>query len=64
MLRQRTNLGSRDRNHCLLTSCSTQGKVRDVYELEDNLVIVTTDRQSAFDRLLAAVPFKVRSLHA
>lgn len=40
-----------------------QGKVRDVYELEDKLVIVTTDRQSAFDRLLAAVPYKV-SLHS
>ncbi len=38
-----------------------QGKVRDVYELEDRLVIVTTDRQSAFDRLLASVPFKVSS---
>ena len=38
-----------------------QGKVRDVYELDDRLVIVTTDRQSAFDRILAAVPFKVRS---
>jgi SAICAR synthetase len=36
-----------------------QGKVRDVYELDDRLVIVTTDRQSAFDRILAAVPFKV-----
>lgn len=35
-----------------------QGKVRDTYELEDKIVIVTTDRQSAFDRLLAAIPFK------
>lgn len=25
----------------------------------DELVIVTTDRQSAFDRLLASIPFKV-----
>lgn len=40
-----------------------QGKVRDVYELEDRLVIVTTDRQSAFDRLLAAVPYKVNGRH-
>jgi phosphoribosylaminoimidazole-succinocarboxamide synthase len=35
-----------------------QGKVRDTYELDDKLVIVTTDRQSAFDRLLASIPFK------
>ena len=33
-----------------------QGKVRDTYDLGDQLVIVTTDRQSAFDRVLAAVP--------
>eukprot|EP00887_Chlorella_sp_A99_P004593 scaffold4.g4593.t1 len=35
-----------------------EGKVRDTYDLGDKLVIVTTDRQSAFDRLLASVPFK------
>jgi phosphoribosylaminoimidazole-succinocarboxamide synthase len=35
-----------------------QGKVRDTYDVGDKLVIVTTDRQSAFDRLLASVPFK------
>ncbi|PNW85984.1 hypothetical protein CHLRE_03g202113v5 [Chlamydomonas reinhardtii] len=35
-----------------------QGKVRDTYDLGDTVVIVTTDRQSAFDRLLASVPFK------
>ncbi len=35
------------------------GKVRDRYELENgNLLFVTTDRQSAFDRLLASIPFK------
>jgi phosphoribosylaminoimidazole-succinocarboxamide synthase len=34
------------------------GKVRDVYVLDRHLVLVTTDRLSAFDRLLAAVPFK------
>jgi phosphoribosylaminoimidazole-succinocarboxamide synthase len=36
-----------------------QGKVRDSYQLEDGrLVFITTDRQSAFDRVLAAIPFK------
>jgi len=32
--------------------------VRDTYEAGDYLVLVTTDRQSAFDRVLASVPFK------
>ena len=40
-------------------SCAHQGKVRDTYVVGDKLVIVTTDRQSAFDRLLASIPFKV-----
>ena len=40
-----------------------QGKVRDTYDCGDCIVIVTTDRQSAFDRLLAAVPFKGRVLN-
>jgi len=36
-----------------------KGKVRDVYKLPSgNLALVTTDRQSAFDRILAAIPFK------
>jgi phosphoribosylaminoimidazole-succinocarboxamide synthase len=34
------------------------GKVRDTYERNGQRVIVTTDRQSAFDRVLAAIPFK------
>jgi phosphoribosylaminoimidazole-succinocarboxamide synthase len=37
--------------------------VRDTYDLGDRLVIVTTDRQSAFDRLLASVPFKGQVLN-
>lgn len=39
------------------------GKVRDVYELGDYVIIVTTDRQSAFDRILASVPFKGQVLN-
>ena len=36
-----------------------KGKVRDTYVLDDGrMVIVATDRQSAFDRNMAAVPFK------
>jgi len=34
------------------------GKVRDTYEHEGKRIIITTDRQSAFDRILAAIPFK------
>jgi phosphoribosylaminoimidazole-succinocarboxamide synthase len=40
-----------------------QGKVRDTYDLGDRVVIVTTDRQSAFDRLLASIPFKGQVLN-
>jgi len=44
------------------------GKVRDVYSYkdeqgEDILVLITTDRQSAFDRILAAIPFKGQVLN-
>jgi phosphoribosylaminoimidazole-succinocarboxamide synthase len=35
-----------------------QGKVRDYYILPDIRVIITTDRQSAFDRVLGEIPYK------
>jgi phosphoribosylaminoimidazole-succinocarboxamide synthase len=35
-----------------------RGKVRDNYVMDDKLFMITTDRQSAFDRILANVPFK------
>lgn len=35
-----------------------QGKVRDFYILPDKRVIITTDRQSAFDMVLGYIPFK------
>ena len=35
-----------------------QGKVRDYYVADSKRVIVTTDRQSAFDRVLGFIPFK------
>lgn len=38
-------------------------KVRDRYDLGDRLVLITTDRQSAFDRVLAAIPFKGQVLN-
>jgi phosphoribosylaminoimidazole-succinocarboxamide synthase len=40
------------------------GKVRDTYEIGDGrLLLVTTDRQSGFDRLLGAIPFKGQVLN-
>lgn len=35
-----------------------KGKVRDVYERGDRLVLIATDRLSAFDHILTTVPFK------
>jgi phosphoribosylaminoimidazole-succinocarboxamide synthase len=40
-----------------------KGKVRDSYDLGNQLVLATTDRQSAFDRILAAIPFKGQVLN-
>lgn len=37
--------------------------MRDIYEGGDHLVLVTTDRQSAFDRVLASIPFKGQVLN-
>jgi phosphoribosylaminoimidazole-succinocarboxamide synthase len=39
------------------------GKVRDTYDLGDKLILITTDRQSAFDRVIAAVPYKGQVLN-
>lgn len=41
-----------------------RGKVRDVYKLEDRLVMVATDRISAFDHVLSrAIPYKGQVLN-
>ncbi len=40
-----------------------KGKVRDTYDLGDKLLLITTDRQSAFDRILASIPFKGQVLN-
>ena len=39
------------------------GKVRDQYALDDKIILITTDRQSAFDRVLASIPFKGQVLN-
>ena len=61
--RIRQGLGS-----CLIETNISRGdkivnKVRDRYDFGDRMVLITTDRQSAFDRVLAAVPFKGQALN-
>lgn len=41
-----------------------RGKVRDVYPVGDHLILVTTDRVSAFDHVLGTIPFKGEILNA
>ncbi len=41
----------------------TSGKVRDIYDLGRRLLLVTTDRLSAFDRNLTTIPFKGQVLN-
>jgi len=40
-----------------------QGKVRDFYIKEDKRILITTDRQSAFDVILGHIPFKGQVLN-
>lgn len=35
-----------------------QGKVRDIYVKDDQRIMITTDRQSAFDHVLGLIPYK------
>ena len=55
--------------HCLTETAlpfgtKYAGKVRDTYDLgDDRLLLITTDRQSGFDRLLGAIPFKGQVLN-
>lgn len=47
------------RTNCPALKLHSRGKVRDIYELEDFLLIVTTDRISAFDVVMEeGIPFK------
>lgn len=39
------------------------GKVRDIYDQGDKLVLVTTDRHSSFDRIIAHIPWKGQVLN-
>ena len=55
-------------SHCMIETNlevgkKYRGKVRDSYDLGETLMLITTDRQSAFDRVLASVPFKGQVLN-
>ena len=39
------------------------GKVRDIYEQNTKLVLITTDRHSSFDRIIAHIPWKGQVLN-
>ena len=39
------------------------GKVRDIYDAGDKLILVTTDRHSSFDRIIAHIPWKGQVLN-
>lgn len=39
------------------------GKVRDIYEHGDKLILISTDRHSSFDRIIAHIPFKGQILN-
>ena len=39
------------------------GKVRDIYIQPDRLILVTTDRHSSFDRIIAHIPWKGQVLN-
>tara|TARA_B100000686_G_scaffold126069_1_gene133458 strand:+ start:2034 stop:3020 length:987 start_codon:yes stop_codon:yes gene_type:complete len=47
----------------LPTGIKKTGKVRDQYDLGEKIALITTDRQSAFDRVLASIPFKGQVLN-
>lgn len=41
----------------------TAGKVRDIYDQGDRLILITTDRHSSFDRIIAHIPWKGQVLN-
>jgi len=62
------NTITEQRNNCLTRTDAPlgtrlEGKVRDRYVQDDKIILITTDRQSAFDRVLASIPFKGQVLN-
>ena len=56
--------GTLDRTDFVDLGRAHKGKVRDSYVADGIRTIVTTDRQSAFDRILGTIPFKGQALNA
>ena len=61
----------RQLNNCLLEAkyerwqkYYRRGKVRDMYLLPGKRILITTDRQSAFDHVLGAIPLKGQALNS
>ena len=52
------NLGNTIQDTTINVPNKKVGKVRDAYFLDNKVLMVSTDRQSAFDRVLAAIPYK------
>lgn len=52
----------RDTNFDFLGPKKT-GKVRDIYDQGDKLILITTDRHSSFDRIIAHIPWKGQVLN-
>ncbi len=50
-------------SHCDFLGPKKTGKVRDIYDLGDRLALVTTDRHSSFDRIIAHIPWKGQVLN-
>ena len=50
-------------SHCDFLGPKKTGKVRDIYDRGDRLILITTDRHSSFDRIIAHVPWKGQVLY-
>ncbi len=61
-LRRELSLTLNDTDFAAL-GAKTRGKVRDSYRRDGRLIIITTDRISAFDRVLGTIPFKGQVLN-
>jgi phosphoribosylaminoimidazole-succinocarboxamide synthase len=53
-----STFGGFDANAVPASADFISGKVRDIFKTEEGLVLSTTDRISAFDRILSTIPFK------
>ena len=52
-----------ERNESPSLGAKRTGKVRDIYEQPDRLILISTDRHSSFDRVIAHIPHKGQVLN-